>query len=109
MKPLSRCLRAVCILLFTLGLAAFVFSVVSPDDDDIQQEFAQQRSSHCSRIARIGNAPITQPGNRKIASTVLLISSVSLHSEWRASVVADEGSSVAIFAAASGERSPPLS
>jgi hypothetical protein len=109
MKPLSRCLRAFRILLFTLGVMALVFSVVSPDDDDIQQEFVQQRSSHCSRIVRIGNARITQPGNRKIASTVLLISFVSLHSEWQASAVAEETASVAIFAAAGGERSPPLS
>src|SRR6267143_1759934 len=42
-------------LLSTLGLLAFFFSVVSPYDDDVQQEFvkAKSRSNLSSRTAKL--------------------------------------------------------
>jgi hypothetical protein len=42
-KRLSRCVLFG--LLTTLGLLAFCFSVVSPNDDDVQQEFLQSSKS----------------------------------------------------------------
>jgi hypothetical protein len=92
-----------------VGVAAFVFSAVSPGDDDIQQKFGQQRFRY-SRITRIGKArPTHVASNSKIACAVLLVPSVSLHQEWKTSVVVDLSASVPILATASGERSPPLS
>jgi hypothetical protein len=44
--------RAVLSLLAAFGVLAFVFSVISPDDDDIQQEFFQgSKSKQCVRAS----------------------------------------------------------
>ena len=103
-----RYLGAVSVLLFMLGAAAFVFSAVSPDDDDIQQEFAQQRF-HYSLITRIAKTrPSHLPCNRKIASAALLAPSVSLHQEWEELVVVELSTSAVALAPIRGQRSPPL-
>jgi hypothetical protein len=106
-----RCLRVVLMFPFMVGVAAFVFSAVSPDDDDIQQEFVQQKSAHCSRINKqISKTRVTHlRGKRKIASALLLISSVFPRREWQPSVVTAASTSVAIFASVRRDRSPPVS
>jgi hypothetical protein len=38
MKSVRQSLGALCAVLFTLPVAAFVFSAISPDDDDVQQD-----------------------------------------------------------------------
>jgi hypothetical protein len=103
----GRCLDALRLLLFTAGVASFIFSAVSPYDDDIQQEFAQRRF-HYSDIIRIAKArPSHLAGNRKIASAVLLASHVSLHQEWELQVMVELNGTGAISVRALGQRSPP--
>jgi hypothetical protein len=104
----GRLFRAARILLFTIGVAAFVFSAISPDDDDIQQEFLQP-GSYYPRIAQIGKpSPTHIRGNRKITSALVLARCVSPHQEWEASFVVDLSGSVPILAPVGGQRSPPL-
>lgn len=104
-----RCLRAVSILLFAFGVAAFLLSAVSPEDDDVQQEFVQPKSPHYQRIKQSGKTHVTQVrGKRTLASACLLLPSVSLDRESQA-YAGTAPASVAIFVSASGERSPPRS
>jgi len=107
---IRRSLRAVRVLLVLVGVAAFALSAVSPDDDDIQQEFFQQQRFRCSRIARVGTARTNHlSSNRKLTSAVLVVPSPSIHQEHEPSTVGESNAFVTMVTSACGMRSPPLS
>jgi hypothetical protein len=102
-------LCAIGVLLFWVGVAGFVFSAVSPYDDDIQQEFFQQKSDH-SQIKRIGNSGNTHVRSKgKIVSALLLIPSIAVHHEGRSSVMAEASVCVGATFSVDRGRSPPRS
>ena len=81
-------------LIGALGVLAFIFSAVSPDDDDIQQEFVQSSKSKQFVLA-----------NYKTVSNLctFLINTVS--SAIRVSI--PDKFSARIFTSRTGDRSPP--
>jgi hypothetical protein len=105
---IRRLLDVLCVLLFTAGIAAFVSSAVSPDDDDIQQEFTHRKSSNYQRIKQSGKARVAHlSGNRKIASAFLLIASPSIDKQREFWIAPEASTCVAILPDTSGQRSPP--
>jgi hypothetical protein len=107
-RYISWLLDVLCVLLCTAGIAAFVSSATSPDDDDFQQEFIQQKSSHYQRIKQSGKVRVGYlPSNRNIASAFLLTPSPSLDEQREFWIATKASTRVAIAARTSGQRSPP--
>jgi hypothetical protein len=96
-------------LLSTLGLLAFFFSVVSPYDDDVQQEFVQGKKpkqlvvANCKAVCAVHTF-----GTNKVRSTLLpqrlpiICCSVVRHA-----LVPDEEILRSISSSEIGDRSPP--
>jgi hypothetical protein len=94
-------------LLASLGLAAFVFSAISPGDDDIQQEFLHQRPGF-SRTIGARAARAAQPGSSRVLFGRLPPAPLPPGLQSDISRWADEtGTSVISRVRPSGDRSPP--
>jgi hypothetical protein len=108
MKSVRQSLSAFCVLLFTLGVAAFVFSAISPDDDDVQQEFVQQKSSHSARIQDCSTTP-TVPLSRssRLAYLRSMTTPALLNRYVQASVLILVNPARNVFASVDVNRSPP--
>lgn len=91
------------------GSKTFVFSAVSPDDDNIQQKLLLQKA-HGSQIKRPGCAlRIHAPGKHKNASVVLPVAPIAIRQQWRAFGLAKTSAFVGVLPSVHRERSPPLS
>jgi hypothetical protein len=96
-------------LLTTLGLLAFFFSVVSPYDDDVQQEFVQgKKPKQCvvlnCKAARAVRTLVTNKVRSALPPQGLLIISCGV---VRHTLVPDEEILRAIACSGTGDRSPP--
>ena len=96
-------------LLTTLGLLAFFFSVVSPYDDDVQQEFVQgKKPKQCFVLNCKSTGAVHTFGTNKVRSALppqgLLIISCGV---VRHTLVPDEEILRAIACSGTGDRSPP--
>src|SRR6266852_2630314 len=96
-------------LLTTLGLLAFFFSVVSPYDDDVQQEFVQgKKPKQCVVLNCKAACAVHTFGTNKVRSTLLpqrlpiICCSVVRHA-----LVPDEEILRSISSSEIGDRSPP--
>jgi hypothetical protein len=96
-------------LLTALGLLAFFFSVVSPYDDDVQQEFVQgKKPKQCVVLNRKADCAVHTLGTNKVRSAVLpqrlliICSGVVRHA-----LVPDEEILKTISSSGTGDRSPP--
>jgi hypothetical protein len=95
--------------LITFGLLAFFFSIVSPHDDDVQQEFVQgQKSKQCVVANWKAARAVHTFGTNKVRSALLpqrlLIFCCGV---VRHALVPDTEILRTIFSSGTGDRSPP--
>jgi hypothetical protein len=110
--PYAMQLSHGCVLfgsLIALGLLAFVFSVVSPYDDDVQQEFVQgKKPKQCVVLNCKATFAVHTSGTNKVRSALLpqrpLIISCGV---VRHALVPDEEILRTISSSGIGDRSPP--
>jgi hypothetical protein len=96
-------------LLGAIGVLAFLFSAISPDDDDIQQEIVQGDKTKQRALA---NYKPTREGRALSRSTVLPALLAQLHPTIRRAevgrvVTVEEKILGTIVSSRTGDRSPP--
>jgi hypothetical protein len=96
-------------LLTTLGLLAFFFSVVSPCDDDVQQEFVQgKKPKQCVVLNCKADCAVHTFGTNKVRSVLLPQRLLTICcGVVRDALVQDEEILRSISSSAVGDRSPP--
>src|ERR1700751_6131702 len=106
-RPISR--FALARLIALLGLFAFVFSAVSPDDDAIQQEFGQASKHTQCFVQNWKIVPRIYGGIVRVAHRVIVLqrwSSFCCSAIGRVPV-SDMKIGVRVFRSPLGDRSPP--
>jgi hypothetical protein len=109
-EPPAHACRANSLLpaLVFLGVLAFVFSAVSPADDDIQQALFHKKP-HCSRLAPGSSCVTRLPRNHGMQPAVLLASHSVPNRDLASTIwVGELHAHVELIASTNGERSPPI-